>query len=584
MAEQSGMSRLESFPFDSKADGYDADGYPVYDRAVGARMLRKTFEQFFTDGVFGKPADALQIAKGESGLYITIKPGIFIIKGAMGGVIDDDLSILLDTAAPQGNIAYGVMLHYDETDAAGIGRSLSIRIVRGSASASPQPPAPDQSSPGVYEYRLGYVTVPSGATDLSAAVVTNEKGTGVCPYAAPFEEIDLSDIVEDARNQAQEVTDAFLVYAQQYYDIVASAIDDTTAGYLMEMINNISAASFVDNVTLNLNGEAKAQVKDNSITGVKIVNYSIEQRHLDNYLRQLLGILDTSDWDFNQYLSYVQGLSAESDQRGFMTENLTAQIVGGWTTGQKVQFAQALKGDSARVQFIGLIDLNLVAWSEVSNLVSQFASALPNTTSSFIGKTKSASAGSFGTFNAIVFGINHDSKAGGGSVPVTFGTDRLIDFGAGYSVQSATGYAGSAARDFVVGTVYNQLDSAIRSACVEAVKKSAVNADWHAASPLTVTSNDRLSIISLSEWTQSTHAYGDTLIPGEGLTYAYLIANRSWMPQGAGGNFNTRTYVIQYGNTNSTSPGNAYQGGTSGMGYSWTSQPKVSKSILLFYL
>lgn len=582
MAEQSGIARLESFPFDSKADGYDADGYPVYDRAVGALLLRKTYEKFFTDGVFGTPADALQIAKGDSGLYITVKPGIFIIKGAMGGVIDDDLSILLDTAAPQGNIAYGVMLHYDENDTANTGRSLSIRIVRGSASASPQPPAPDQTSPGICEYRLGYVTVPSGATDLSGATVTNEKGTSTCPYAAPFEEIDLSEVVEDARNQAQEVTDAFLVYAQQYYDLVASAIDDTTAGYLMEMINSISAASFVDNVTLNLNGEAKAQVKDNGVTGAKIVNYAIEQRHLDNYLRQLLGILDTSGWDFSQYLSYVQGLSTESDQKNFMTENMTAQTVGEWTTGQKVQFAQALKGDSARVQFIGMIDLNMVAWSEVGNLVSQFASALPDTTSSFIGKTKSASAGSFGTFNAIVFGINHDSKVGGGSVPVTFGTDRLIDFGARYGVQSATGYAGSAARDFVTGTVYGQLDSEIKSACVEAIKKSAVDADWHTSSPLVVTSNDRLSVISLSEWTQDQYAYGDTRIPGEGATYAYLIANRSWMPQGAGGNFNTRTYVVQGGA--STSQGNAYQGGTSMMGYTWGGQPSVAKSILLFYM
>lgn len=416
MAEQSGIVRVDSFPFDSKADGYDADGYPVYDRAVGALLLRKTYEKFFTDGVFGTPADALQISKGDSGLYVNIRPGIFIIKGAMGGVVDDDLPVLLDTAAPQGNIAYGIMLHYDENDTAVTGRSLSIRVVRGDASTSPTPPAPDQTTPGTYEYRLGYVTVPSGATDLSAAVVKNEKGTSTCPYAAPFDEIDLSEIVEDARSQAQEVTDAFLVYAQQYYNLVASAIDDTTAGYLMEMINNISAASFVDNVTLNLNSDAKAQIKSRAVKDDLIAVYGVHSEHMDNYLRQLLGILDPSGWDFEELYSYVSELKSDGDKNSFISENVNSSMVAGWTGTQIVQLENILPNEGAK-SLCDLVDVPSRSWTDIGTISRGVRT---NSLSGWVGKYKNDNVSGVGSVKMMVIGVGVCNDSESNPVGLTF--------------------------------------------------------------------------------------------------------------------------------------------------------------------
>ena len=250
MPTQTTLSRVESFPFDSRSDGYDADGYPVYDRAVGASMLRETFAKFFSDGVFPSPGDALQISKG-SGLTVTIQPGICIIRGAMGGYLTDAHSLTLDTAAPQGNVAYGIMLRYDETEQH---RSCYLRIVRGDAGSSPTPPAPDQSTPGVMEYRLGYVTVPTGATDLTSATVTNEKGLAVCPYAAPFEKIDMSGVVADARASADEVLADFrassetsLDNLQQYVndrmDLIDDALDGTAVGNLQNQIDALGEST-----------------------------------------------------------------------------------------------------------------------------------------------------------------------------------------------------------------------------------------------------------------------------------------------------------------------------------------------------
>ena len=248
-------TRVESFPFDSQADGYDVDGYPVYDRAVGAWMLRSTFAKFFSDGVFPNPSTGLQMTKGN-GLNVLISPGMFIIKGAIGGIPDgsDPISVKLSDTSPQGNTAYGIMLRYDENSDA---RTLSIRAVAGSASADPQPPAPDRTTPGVWEYRLGYVTVPNGDATLANATITSEKGESVCPFAAPFEEIDVDAIVQDFKVQATTLLGEFegeldgyeanaqtamqqlLQYFNSYKSAVDAALDDSEATYLQGQINEI---------------------------------------------------------------------------------------------------------------------------------------------------------------------------------------------------------------------------------------------------------------------------------------------------------------------------------------------------------
>lgn len=270
-----GTTRMQSFPFDSKFDGYDSDGYPVYDRAIGASLLRETFSKFFTNGVFPSPGTALNIGKADSGLAVTIQPGLAIVNGAMGGIEGEDpITLTLDTEPPQGNVCYAVMIRYDNTEEC---RSLYFRTVRGEPSSSPQPPTPETSSPEVYEIRLGYVTVPSGATDLSSATVVNEKGLSTCPYVAPFEEIDVSGVIEDTKQAALDALSSLNDYIQTNMEFIDSAIDGTVAGNLQAQINELSAeiGSFdisdsVDNVTIEYTQEygdssKKLRVKDGSI-------------------------------------------------------------------------------------------------------------------------------------------------------------------------------------------------------------------------------------------------------------------------------------------------------------------------------
>lgn len=283
MALPDGVTLVDAFPFDSNPDLItDVNGYLAGDRSVDAWTMQNVFKQFFSDGVFGTPADALQIKKGASGLTVTVEPGMFIIHGGMGGIKEDAgaLTLTLDTQAAAGNVCYGIMLRYDNNPDM---RGLGFRVVKGTAGADPQPPAPDQTSENVMEYRLGYVEVPNGATDLTDATVHNEKGLEVCPYAAPFEEIDISSVVADAQAGANDALTKLLAYFETYRDTIDAALSDEEATHLQQQINaiqeqlsNTDLSGSVDNESIAYTTkppsimENKLMVKDGGLTTDKI--------------------------------------------------------------------------------------------------------------------------------------------------------------------------------------------------------------------------------------------------------------------------------------------------------------------------
>lgn len=197
---EQGYSMLECFPFDSSPElTYDEWGYPRYDRAADARVLRETFAKFFSDGVFPSPATALNISKGK-GLSVEIAPGGFVLNGAMGCIQGEPLVVELDIEPPKGKVCYGIMLRFDNRRTH---RALFVRVAKSEPSANPTPPEPERGV-DFMEMRLGHVTVPSQASDLAGATVVNEKGLAACPYAAPFEDLDMEAVVLDARARAFE--------------------------------------------------------------------------------------------------------------------------------------------------------------------------------------------------------------------------------------------------------------------------------------------------------------------------------------------------------------------------------------------
>lgn len=280
--------RVDSWPFDSAWAGYDDEGYPIYDRAVNSEILQDTFREFFTDGVFPSDKNALNIRKNtEQFATIDIAAGAFIIDGSIGIVPEKGITIPLEIG--NGTIAYGIFLR---KDARIDKRSCYIVTRAGTAGTDPKPPEPEKNTPGVKEYRLGYITIPANATDMSAAYITNEKGFAICPYATPFVEIDVDAIYNDARAIATEYLEKLLEYFEANKDLVDSALDDTTAGYLQQQITEIqkqlSGISLdltdeVDDKTIEytatgdnpLDVHAKLRVKDGGITSAQLADGAV---------------------------------------------------------------------------------------------------------------------------------------------------------------------------------------------------------------------------------------------------------------------------------------------------------------------
>ena len=461
---------LDAFPFDSSPNLVTTEqGYRRGDRAVDAWTMQRTFAQFFSDGVFGTPADAFQIAKASSGLAVTIQPGMAIIQGGMGGIKDSDgpLVVTLDTAAAAGNVCYGIMLRYDNNSDV---RSLGIRAVKGVAGSNPQPPAPDTSSAGVKELRLGYVTVPNGATDLSNATVTNEKGLDACPYAAPFEEIDLSSVTNDARVSANEALDTFYEYIEQNKGLLDSALDDTTAGYLQQQITalqeslaNIDLSGTVDGVTIEYakepgEPEPKMRVKDSGITTGKMADFNVTAIKLSADLQVKLDVVDTDGWTFDQYEEFIIALPESS--RGSFIDSMDGGVVAGWTADQLEQICSEL-GDSDAKKILSKCSIESYTWQQVRDLASSVNATVR---SGLIGKTKSTTING-SSIAMIIIGVGHDNLSAGGKSTLSLMTNGGVGSTTWFAGQASdsVNYSNAKIRTYCESTLYDSIDSGLKS-------------------------------------------------------------------------------------------------------------------------
>lgn len=386
---------LDMFPFDSNPNNITTvNGYLKGDRSVDAWTMRGAFKQFFSNGVFGTPASAFRISKADSGMNVIIQPGMAIIEGAMGGIEERNGSIqlTLDTVA-EGNLCYGIFLRFDDNSDV---RGVKLYSKKGEASETPQPPTPDTTSKNVYELRLGYVTVPNGSTDLSDATVTNEKGLAVCPYAAPFEEIDVSEVVSDMTESGIKALQKLLDYFETYKDAIDAALSDEEATYLQQQINNLSQqisdvnlSEAVDDITIEYSTdlpddiENKLRVKDGGITGDKIADYAIDSNKFTADLQIKLDVVDTSNWGFEQYYGFVGSLSGD-DQTDFVNQ-MDAAILNTWSQTEKVKFVQVLNSNSQKT-LMAKVDLVNTSWPDLQAMSDACSST---GRSGMLGRSKS---------------------------------------------------------------------------------------------------------------------------------------------------------------------------------------------------
>ena len=463
------LKRIESFAFDSKADGYDDDGYPVYDRAVGASVLRDAFKQFFSDGIFGTPADALMVSKG-TGLSVSLAAGTFIINGAIA-TVQEPLSLKLADSAPKGRTPYGIMLRYDENSTY---RSCYIRVATGTPSSSPVAPEPETGTAGVKEYRIGWVDVPSGATDLSKATVYDERGAA-CPYAAPFESIDLDAFFADLQTKGDETFQSFMAFLDANYELVESALDGTTAGKLQNEINELKIT--LPNTTFwdYVSGDTSSDQGDKHATVENI-----------RYFRQKNKVEFLSD---SEYISDVVAFSPTHPE-----------------------FAVSVSNESAL--FNRSPSLSNYKWSDLAALSATLTTSNKveyyERYKAFVGKTVSVPITGYGTFEFEVVGVCHDVDASGKPLLLSFMPSRnmITTHAMNSSSTTSGGWAASRMRSWLASTILTALPSDLQEAITAAHK---VNTSGYGAA-----TDDKLWLASFTEVGLGSSSSSS---PAEGVVY-----------------------------------------------------------------
>ena len=585
------ITLVDSFPFDSSPNlVYTDQGYPRGDRAVDAWTMQNVFKQFFSDGVFGTPGDALQIGKGQ-GMSITVQPGMFIINGGMGGIKESDgpLTMALGIESAHGDMYFAVMLRYDNNTSM---RSLGLRLT----SQAGKVPEPDKTTANVMEYRLGYIMVPNGSTDVSAATVVNEKGSSACPYASPYVPLDVSGVTADARNAAQEALSQLATYIEQNKELVASALDETTVGHLQQQINDLQEGleSFdlgdkVDDETIEYSNTSSSVEKK-----LRVKRGGIGMDSLSDALKISLGVIDTSGYSFQDFYDAMNGIG-ESDQNK-VAQLATSEQVNSWTAYQVAKLFSVLEPspqgtiigkltavsswgageladvlgntdssnksaleakatpsvlgsdtaaniiklfgsctDGMQQQVITSMDLSTKNWSEIPSIKKATGAA---SMSRWVGKSKPVTVTGYGETNAVCVGVDVDDLTQGGKADMTFAVevaDNVVPKSVFGETGGWDGYDGVPALSGKVVPAYlPNLPADLRGAIKQVDKNTIVDVTTYSGITFSTTSSTGNTIFFFSwmEYDPTDNAYKDDFFTYQGKSYlsSNAIARDAFWP------------------------------------------------------
>lgn len=158
---------MQSYPFTSQVT-YDDEGLPLYDRAIDSAFLRQVFAQYFSDGIFYKPTNALQVV-ADTGMQVKVYPGACHIRGAIG--IEDAIrKIPISPAGSQPRITTIVA----RLDLSQDVRSIDLYAKDGTPAATPTAPALTRDST-IWELGLADIKVGANVSVIMQANITDTR-------------------------------------------------------------------------------------------------------------------------------------------------------------------------------------------------------------------------------------------------------------------------------------------------------------------------------------------------------------------------------------------------------------------------
>lgn len=137
------------------------------DRKYDAEQFGAMFNGLITDGVFAHYKDALKVTAGNGNRELVVKSGRAWFNGTWTEVDDRGHSVYLTGSAVE--TTYFVYLAINKSD-----RKNTIAWYSNIVNNDPEK--------GLYFYLLAQVTVPGGATKISDSMISDTRGSDLCPY------------------------------------------------------------------------------------------------------------------------------------------------------------------------------------------------------------------------------------------------------------------------------------------------------------------------------------------------------------------------------------------------------------------
>lgn len=137
------------------------------DRKYDAEQFGAMFNGLIADGVFAHYKDALKVTAGSGNRELVVKPGRAWFNGTWTEVDDNGHSVYLTGSAIE--TTYFVYLAVNKSD-----RKNTIAWYSNIVNSDPEK--------GLYFYLLAQVTVPGGVTKISDSMITDTRGSDLCPY------------------------------------------------------------------------------------------------------------------------------------------------------------------------------------------------------------------------------------------------------------------------------------------------------------------------------------------------------------------------------------------------------------------
>ena len=202
------------------------------DRTYNADSFETWLKPFFVSGVF---AGTLQVkAQDTPNMSVKVTPGFANLDGKPACWTDTN-TLEIETASGVYSRFDNIVLRRDNTN-----RQITLDVVKGTAAANPEPPAPTRTS-DVFELVIAQILVGVGVTEIKAADITDTRTmSDICGYVtATVEQMDfdqfkeqfdgwVANFEEATEEEFESLTSDFM----EWFDEMKDQLSEDAAGHL----------------------------------------------------------------------------------------------------------------------------------------------------------------------------------------------------------------------------------------------------------------------------------------------------------------------------------------------------------------